>query len=106
MLGRVGDLVVEPCRDHRRASSSARQTRSGVAGSCRSLMPNWDRQSTTAFITHTVEAIVPVSHTPLTPMGFVGLGLSVRAVSNEMRSAAEGTREPVMFGVVRVACAA
>src|SRR6266545_284816 len=92
MLDRLRDLVVERRRNHRFASSIARQTRSGVAGISRSVIPYGESASTTAFITAAVEAMVPVSPTPFTPSGFVMLGVSVRPTSNDGSSAAEGTR--------------
>ena len=57
-----------------------------------SVMPYGDRASTTALMTAGVEAIVPVSPTPLTPSGFVGLGVTVRSTSYDGSSAADGTR--------------
>ena len=88
----LGYLVVERCRDHCFASSIARQTRSGVAGIWMSVTPRWERASTTAFITAAPDAIVPVSPTPFTPSGLVGLGVSVRSSSNDGSSTADGTR--------------
>ena len=79
----LGDLVVEPCRDHCFASSIARQTRSGVAGIWISVTPRCESASTTALITAGAAAIVPVSPTPFAPNGFVGLVLSVRSSSND-----------------------
>ena len=76
----------------RRTSSSARHTRSGVAGIVMSVMPSSASASTTAFITAAGEAIAPVSPTPFTPSGFVGLGVSVRSSSQRGNSAADGTR--------------
>src|SRR5439155_27136855 len=87
VLDGLGDLVVERRRDHVLASSSARQTRSGVAGISKSVTPKGTSASTTAFITAAVEAMVPVSPTPFTPSGFVGLGVSVRPSSYEGSSA-------------------
>ena len=78
MVDALGDVVVEPCWDHAFASWIARQTRSGVAGIWMSFTPRWESASTTALITAGAAAIVPVSPTPFTPSGFVGLGLSVR----------------------------
>ena len=46
MLDRLGDLVVERCRDHDFASSIARQTRSGVAGIWMSVTPRCESAST------------------------------------------------------------
>ena len=57
-----------------------------------SVTPYGASASTTALITAGGEAIAPVSPTPLTPSGFVGLGVSVRSSSNEGSSAADGTR--------------
>ena len=90
LLDALGDLVVERCRDHDFASSIARQTRSGVAGIWMSVTPRCESASTTALITAGAAAIVPVSPTPLTPNGFVGLGLSVRSSSYDGSSAADG----------------
>ena len=81
MVDALGDVVVERCRDHAFASSIARQTRSGVAGIWMSFTPRWESASTTALITAGAAAIVPVSPTPFTPSGFVGLRLSVRSSS-------------------------
>src|SRR5439155_1479243 len=93
VLDRFRDLVLERCRDHALASSRARQTRSGVAGISMSWTPNGVRASTTALITAGVEAIAPVSPTPFTPSGLLGLGVTVRSTSNERSSAADGTRQ-------------
>src|SRR4051794_17360974 len=92
MLDRLGNLVVERSRDHCCTSSSARQTRSGVAGMSMSVTPSSASASTMAFITAAGEAIAPVSPTPFTPIGFVGLGVTVRWSSQRGNSAAEGTR--------------
>src|SRR2546422_203282 len=92
MVGGLGDLVVERRRDHGRTSFSARQTRSGVAGMSMSVMPSSASASTTAFITAAGEAIAPVSPTPFTPSGLVGLGVSVRYSSQRGNSVADGTR--------------
>jgi len=46
----------------------------------------------TAFMTAAGDAIAPVSPTPFTPIGFVGLGVSVRWSSQRGNSAADGTR--------------
>ena len=46
-----------------------------------SVMPNGASASMTALMTAGVEAIAPVSPTPLTPSGLVGLGVSVRSSS-------------------------
>ena len=70
----------------------ARHTRSGLHGICTSETPNWRTASTTALTTAGVDAMVPASPTPLTPNGFDVAGDSVRSVTNEGRSAAEGTR--------------
>ena len=88
----LGDVVVERCGNHVFASSIARQTRSGVAGIWMSFTPRCERASSTALITAGAAAIVPVSPTPFTPSGFVGLRLSVRSSSYEGSSAADGTR--------------
>src|SRR5262245_10880620 len=102
VLDALRDLVVEPCGNHCFASSIARQTRSGLAGIWTSVTPRCDSASTTALITAADAAIVPVSPTPFTPRGLVGLGVSVRSSSKLGSSAAEGTRYVVMFGVVRL----
>src|SRR5204862_6811972 len=102
VLDGLGDLVVERCGNHRFASSSARQTRSGVAGIWMSVTPSAASASQTALITAAGEAIAPVSPTPFTPSGFVGLGVSVRWSSQRGNSAAEGTRYVVMFPVSRL----
>jgi len=56
-----------------------------------SLTPNGRRASTIAFTTAGVEAMVPASPTPLTPSRFAA-GLTVRSVTYDGRSAADGTR--------------
>src|SRR4029079_3218342 len=98
----LGDVVVERCRDHDIASSIARQTRSGVAGIWTSFTPRCDSASSTALITAGAAAMVPVSPTPFTPSGVVGLGLSVRSSSNDGNSAADGTRYVRRFAVSRL----
>ena len=91
VLDGLGDLVVERCGDHRAPPSwIARQTRSGVAGMSMSVTPKGESASTTAFMTAAVEAIVPVSPTPLTPSGFVGLG-RLRPVELEVRQLGRAT---------------
>src|SRR6185312_12165861 len=85
-------LIVERCGDHCLASWIARQTRSGVAGIWMSSTPRWESASATAFITAAPDAIVPVSPTPFTPSGLVGLGVVVESSSNDGSSTAEGTR--------------
>ena len=55
-----------------------------------SVTPRCDRASTTALITAGGEAMVPASPMPLTPSGFVGLGVTVRSRSNDGISAAAG----------------
>ena len=67
-----------------------------------SVMPSAASASTTAFITAAGEAIAPVSPTPLTPSGLVGLGVSVRYSSQRGNSAADGTRYVTMFDVSRL----
>ena len=57
-----------------------------------SVMPKGDRASMMAFITAGAAAMVPASPTPLTPMGLVGLGVTVVSVTMLGKSAAEGTR--------------
>src|SRR5262249_26297642 len=91
-LDALRDLVVERCRNHAFASSIARQTRSGVAGIWTSVTPRCETASTTALITAGADAIVPVSPTPLTPSGFVGLTVVECSSSNDGSSAADGTR--------------
>src|SRR5947208_7851621 len=91
LLRRLSDFVVERRGNHGATSSIARQTRSGVAGMSMLVTPRADSASTTALITAAVDAIVPVSPTPLTPSGFVGLGVSVLPSSNDGNSAADGT---------------
>ena len=82
MVDGLGELVVEGCGDHfAPPSCSARQTFSGLAGIVTSVTPYGESASTTALITAGVEAIVPVSPTPLTPSGFVGLGALTRSSS-------------------------
>ena len=77
VVGQLRDLVVEACRDHDRASWIAFQTLSGVAGRSRSVTPRCERASMTAPTTAGGAAIVPASPIPLTPSGFVGLGVTV-----------------------------
>ena len=69
-----------------RAPDSLRASRA----SSMSVTPYGESASTTAFITAGGEAIVPVSPTPFTPSGFVGLGVSVRSSSKDGSSAADG----------------
>ena len=45
-----------------------------------------------ALITAGVEAMVPASPMPFTPMGLVGLGVTVESVRNDGVSADDGTR--------------
>src|SRR5262249_16789206 len=89
--------VLECWRNHRArppllACWIASQTRCGDAGMSRSVIPSGASASTTAFMTAGVDAIVPASPTPFTPMGFVGLGVTVDAVSMPGISAADGTK--------------
>src|SRR5262249_44428467 len=89
--------IVELDRDHAApplslAPCMARQTRSGVHGIVMSLIPSGRSASTIALTTAGVEAIVPASPTPLTPSGLVVEGVSVRSVTYDGRSAADGTR--------------
>ncbi len=73
------------------ASSIARQTLSGDAGMSRSVTPKARaRRSTALTIVAATEAIVPVSPTPFTPSGFVGLGVTV-AVELERRQLGRAT---------------
>ena len=88
----LGEVVVERRGDHCLASSIARQTLSGVVGIPMSVTPRCESASTTAFTTAGAAAIVPVSPTPLTPSGLVGLVVSVRPSSKLGTSAADGTR--------------
>src|SRR5262249_51242375 len=90
VLDGLRHLVLERSRDHVLASWIALHTRSGDAGICTSATPRGASASTTAFITAAGDAIAPVSPTPLTPSGFVGLGVSVRSSSNEGSSAELG----------------
>ena len=96
LVDRRHPLIVERNRDHGRPSCPmpriACQTRSGVAGMSRSRTPKGARASITAFMTAGVAAMVPVSPTPFTPIGLVGLGVTVRPTSMLGTSAAEGTR--------------
>ena len=57
-----------------------------------SVTPRGRRASTTALITAGVEAMVPASPTPLTPMGLNGVGVTVESSFMSMHSAADGTR--------------
>ena len=70
----------------------ARQTRSGLAGIGTSVTPRCESASTTALITAGADPIVPASPIPFTPIGFEVLGVTVRSVSNDGNSAADGTR--------------
>src|SRR5207249_11693345 len=87
---------VEVCRDHARlltaaffvgtsaaaamagtarAACMAFQTRSGLSGISIWRTPRGESASQTAFTMHGVEASVPASPTPFTPMGFTGDGV-------------------------------
>ena len=70
----------------------ARRTVMGEAGIRTSVMPWGRRASTTAFMTAGVEAMVPASPMPFTPMGLVPDGVTVWSNFMSMHSAAEGTR--------------
>src|SRR5262249_46885538 len=98
VIDALGDLVVERRGDHDLTSSIAFQTRSGVAGSGTSVTPRCDSASTIALITAGAAAIVPVSPTPFTPSGLSAV-VSMRSVSNEGSSAADGTRYVVIVVV-------
>src|SRR3979411_438108 len=63
---------------------------SGVAGMSTSLTPNGDRASSLAWMTVTLDAMVPASPLPLTPSGLVGLGVTVAANSNDGMPGAVG----------------
>jgi hypothetical protein len=73
-----------------RAAETARQTRSGEAGMSRCRTPRWASASITAFCTAGIAPIVPASPMPLAPSGFIGVGVSVLAVSKLGSSAALG----------------
>src|SRR6516162_9739742 len=94
LVGGTGSLVVELCRNHAfpLAALMASHTRWGEAGMATSVTPRCERASTIAFMTAGVAAIVPASPIPLTPRGFVGLGVTVRSVTMLGNSAADGTR--------------
>ena len=68
----------------------ARHTRSGWAGMSRCVTPRCASASTTAFCAAGVEPIVPASPIPLAPSGLRSVGVCVRSVSYEGRSAALG----------------
>ena len=53
------------------------------------MIPYGESASTTAFITAAVDAIVPVSPTPLTPSGFVVLGVSADGAASHKKFAAK-----------------
>src|SRR6266576_1558499 len=94
-VGGSGPHVVELGGDHADTPFAvwiASQTCWGDAGIVTSRTPNVDKASTTAFITAGVAAIVPASPMPFTPIGFVGLGVTVSASSKFGNSAADGTR--------------
>jgi hypothetical protein len=57
------------------------QSFSEVSGMSTCVTPKGANASITAFATAGVDAIVPVSPAPLTPNGFTGVGVTVRAVS-------------------------
>src|SRR5207244_13052795 len=78
LVERRGPGVIERGRNHNRPSFSriARQTRSGVNGRSRWLIPSGDSASMTAFAIAGVEPIVPASPTPFTPSGFEDEGVS------------------------------
>src|SRR4029079_11406094 len=97
--------IVETRRNHWRPSRAvsdiagrpaavwmACQTRIGLQGISMSLTPRCRTASMTALTTAGVDAIVPASPTPLTPSGLVVAGVSVRPVTNDGRSTADGTR--------------
>src|SRR5438132_6313992 len=111
VLKRVGRFVVEVCRDHARllaaffggtsaaaamagtarAACMAFHTRSGLSGISMWRTPNGDSASQTAFTMHGVEASVPASPTPFTPMGFTGDGVTVCSSVKSGKKCAFGT---------------
>src|SRR5436853_330757 len=68
-----------------------RRSRSGFSGMSMCLMPSGDRASHTAFTMQGVEAIVPASPTPFTPIGFTGVGVTVRSSVKSGRRCALGS---------------
>src|SRR5205085_6008616 len=92
LLGRARPGVVELGRDHLLPPWIAAHTRLGDAGMSMSVTPKGCRASTMALITAGVEAIVPASPMPFTPIGLVGLGVTVWSRVSWGNSAALGTR--------------
>jgi hypothetical protein len=79
-VGGSGAYEVELRGDHDATAFAARmasQTCCGDAGMVTSRTPMGASASTTAFMTAGVDAIAPASPMPLTPIGFVGLGVTV-----------------------------
>src|SRR5690606_15722017 len=101
LVDRRGPLVVERSRGHGAPSPSpaepdrgcwaASHARPGVAGMAMSVMPNGESASTMALTTAGAAPMVPASPMPLTPSGFVGLGVTVWSSLNGGSSAALGT---------------
>src|SRR5204863_5779411 len=93
-LGRTGPGVVELGGNHREPPEAwmAAHTRLGEAGMSMSVTPKGCRASTMALITAGVEAMVPASPMPLTPIGLVGLGVTVCSSVRLGSSAAVGRR--------------
>src|SRR5205807_8280381 len=73
-----------------RASRIARHSFSGVAGSSTGGAPIAASALLTAFITAGIAPIVPASPTPLTPSGFLSVGVEFSSNSNEQKSSARG----------------
>src|SRR5690349_2120078 len=105
----LGRFVVERCRNHAVllavraedlpavaaaggvAVAMARHTRSGFSGMSMLLTPSGASASHTALTMQGVEAMVPASPTPFTPMGFTGVGVTVRSRMNSGMCMALGT---------------
>src|ERR1700730_1179175 len=101
---RTGRFVVEVRRDHKCllpdtafaagflgasagapedwADRIAFQTRSGLSGISMWRMPRGESASQTALTTQGVDAMVPASPTPFTPIGLTGDGVTVRSRMN------------------------
>src|SRR5205823_4765292 len=68
-----------------------RQTTSGLTGMSMCRTPKGESASTMALTMAGVAPIVPASPTPLTPIGFTSVGVSVRSSSNHGIIFARGT---------------
>src|SRR5689334_17777048 len=97
---RGGRFVFEFGRNHRDLPAFAFDCEAPLCKSCQifsrlmgkstCVMPRGARASTTALTSAGVAPMVPASPTPLTPMGFTFVGVTVRSVSIQGKSAARG----------------